>query len=109
MRLSTDDGSVGRKGLVTDLLDDELSSANGRAVIYACGPSAMLKAVSNVASDYGVDCLVSLERAMACGVGACLGCAVMTGCEGNKNDGALKMVCSDGPVFNSKDIDWDVI
>ncbi len=105
VRVSTEDGSVGEKGLVTGLLRQEVSK---RSVVYACGPAGMLKAVARVASEAGARCRVSLERAMACGMGACLGCAVKSAAghvEGNK---AYKMVCSDGPVFDSLDIDWEM-
>ncbi|MEE8574997.1 MAG: dihydroorotate dehydrogenase electron transfer subunit [Thermodesulfobacteriota bacterium] len=114
IKIATEDGSVGRRGLVTDLLKDETTH---NTVVYACGPTGMLKAVAGVASEQELSCFVSLERSMACGVGACLGCAVKTlnasaeraggacGCGG----GGLKMVCSDGPVFDSSCIDWENI
>ena len=103
VNVATEDGSVGKKGMVTDMLDDGL---NEDSVIYACGPSGMLKGVSEIAEKRGIRCFVSLERAMACGMGVCLGCAVRM--QGHKA-GFLryKMVCSDGPVFDSEDIEWE--
>ena len=105
VKLSTEDGSAGSKGLVTDHLAEELA---GGGVVYACGPMGMLKAVSAMAAEAGVRAYVSLENTMACGVGACLGCAVRFGGEGvsSGKHGAFRMVCSEGPVFESTEIDW---
>lgn len=103
LRVTTEDGSVGVKGVVTDILREELGD---RAVIYTCGPAGMLKEVSRVARERGVKCYVSLERAMACGIGVCLGCAVKT--KKQPAGAAYSMVCSDGPVFDSEDIEWEL-
>lgn len=106
LRYATEDGSLGKKGYVTELLKSELK---GDPVVYACGPVGMLKAVSKIAVESNVKCYVSLERSMACGIGVCLGCAVKT----RNHDGAenrnYRMVCSDGPVFDSGDIDWSML
>ncbi len=104
VKISTEDGSAGKKGLVTGLLEEEVSKDS---VIYACGPAGMLKAVAKIALDAGAKCHVSLERAMACGMGACLGCAVKSAGGHIEENKTYKMVCSDGPVFESLDIDWD--
>lgn len=111
--IATEDGSKGFKGFITDLLKKELSAIRYplNAMIYACGPTGMLKAVSFVAGRYKVPCQVSLEEHMACGVGVCLGCPVKVRPNNTINDKRLtndeyKMVCKDGPVFNSKDIIW---
>ena len=98
--IATDDGSFGHHGLVTDCLDglefDE---------IYACGPTPMLKAVSRIAAQRSVPCRISLEERMACGIGACLGCAVrMRDDAGREHYGH---VCKDGPVFDSKAVVWE--
>ncbi|HEB12864.1 MAG TPA: dihydroorotate dehydrogenase electron transfer subunit [Actinobacteria bacterium] len=98
MAVSTDDGSQGVKGLVTDILAKEIEEADPE-VVFACGPGEMLKAVAGIAGRFGVSCQVSLEAYMACGVGACLGCVV-----GGK-DSYLK-VCADGPVFNTLELGW---
>jgi len=103
VEVSTEDGSVGTKGLVTDLLAKELSPDS---IVYACGPPGMLKAVAGMAAMAGVRCYVSLEKTMACGIGVCLGCAVKTRHEGRAK---YRMVCSEGPVFDSAEIDWDDI
>ena len=103
MRISTDDGSRGKKCYVTDLLGEFLERKKDnekRTTIFACGPRPMLAAVSRVAAKHGVAAQVSVDAYMACGIGACLGCAIMTA------DG-YKMVCKDGPVFDSREIVWE--
>ncbi len=104
VKVATEDGSYGRKGLVTELLEEEISSGS---VIYACGPIGMLKQASAIARRADVKCFVSLERSMACGIGVCLGCAVKSRPHKGSGSGVYRMVCSDGPVFDSADIDWD--
>ena len=75
--MATEDGSLGAKGLVTDLLEKELMTGqHGATAIYACGPNPMLARVAQVADQFDLPCQVSLESRMACGVGACLGCTV---------------------------------
>jgi dihydroorotate dehydrogenase electron transfer subunit len=111
VKVATIDGSRGTKGLVTDLMPSELSK---ESVVFACGPLGMLKAVSKLSHESKVQNFVSLERAMSCGVGACLGCAVKTKGHDHGNQthedvefDNLKMVCSDGPVFDGELIDWE--
>jgi len=99
--ISTDDGSCGEKCSVSALYSSYLNSFNPKkTIIYACGPKAMLKAVSEIAAKNKIPCQVSLEEYMACGIGACLGCVVSTK-KGNKR------VCKDGPVFDSRQIIWE--
>jgi dihydroorotate dehydrogenase electron transfer subunit len=95
----TDDGSGGEKGFVTDLLEPALTGGKGLAAVFACGPRQMMKRSSVIAGLYDMECEVSMEERMACGIGACLGCAVMT------SDG-YRRVCADGPVFKARDIIW---
>jgi dihydroorotate dehydrogenase electron transfer subunit len=99
--VSTDDGTYGIKGLISDVLlnviGSKLSPAN--SCIYACGPRPMVKALENISAQYKIPCQVSLEEWMACGIGACNGCIV-------KTKQGYKKVCSDGPVFNVEDILW---
>ena len=96
VKISTDDGSLGQKGFVTDLLKEKLTQ-NKTDIIYACGPMPMLKTVAKIAENHAVPCYISVETLMACGLGACLGCAVE-----NKTDKDKYMhVCIDGPVFDS--------
>ena len=91
--LATDDGSVGRAGLVTDLLRDELADDRS-ATVFACGPPAMLEAVRALCVELGVSAQLALESGMACGFGACMGCVVQT------RDGYVR-VCLDGPVIEA--------
>ncbi|HDH87767.1 MAG TPA: dihydroorotate dehydrogenase electron transfer subunit [Desulfobacteraceae bacterium] len=105
--LTTEDGSLGITGLVTDLLDEYLrQELNQLSTIYACGPILMLKKVAQMVSAYNLRCYVSLEGQMACGLGVCQGCAVKA--YNNKNR-PYYYVCQDGPVFSSEMIDWQVI
>ena len=99
--VSTEDGSSGKKGLVTDLLQDLLSTIDHRplTILYACGPTEMLKETAKIARKYKVPCYLSLEKIIACGVGACQGCVI------NTKDG-YQRVCKDGPVFDSEQIIW---
>lgn len=102
VKVATEDGSKGRKGLATDLLKEILTEHGLKlATIYACGPMGMLKAVALIARAHRIPCQVSLEERMACGVGVCLGCPVKV-----KPVGDYKMVCKDGPVFNAEEVLW---
>lgn len=93
--MATDDGSYGHHGLVTELAGEE-----GFDVVFACGPTPMLKAAKALADKRGVPCYLSLEERMACGMGACLGCATPL----LREDGGVYFghVCKDGPVFDSR-------
>ncbi len=104
MEVATDDGSMGKKGFVVSLLKKEIL---GKTTIYACGPKGMLKAVAKIAEDADVSCHVSLDNAMACGIGACLGCAVKVRSQSNSE--IYKMVCKDGPVFDAREIEWEKV
>lgn len=115
VKIATEDGSKGHKGLATDLLRNTPSLSAGRraarSMIYACGPTAMLKVVANIAEDKKMPCQVSLDERMACGVGVCLGCPVKVRGSWNVNRGSskkyeYKMVCKDGPVFDAKELIW---
>ncbi|MFQ5560541.1 MAG: dihydroorotate dehydrogenase electron transfer subunit, partial [Nitrospinota bacterium] len=105
--ITTDDGSRGQKGLVTEPLQDALEKLEkpSSAIIYTCGPHPMLNAVSRLASKYSVECQVSMENMMACGTGACLGCVVETKSDFSDEYG-YKTVCKDGPVFSSAKLRW---
>lgn len=97
--LTTDDGSSGAKGLVTVPLKTRIQT-QPPDMIYACGPSGMLKAVAELSRHYQVRCQLSIETVMACGVGACLGCAV----EIRQPSAKYLHTCIDGPVFNADEI-----
>ncbi|OUQ24945.1 dihydroorotate oxidase [Flavonifractor sp. An135] len=100
--LATDDGSMGYHGFVDALVRQELTEDKNYDAVLACGPTPMLRNVAKVADEFGVPCLVSMEERMGCGVGACLVCVC------DMKDGTRKHACKDGPVFDSKEVDWDV-
>lgn len=98
LKIITDDGSEGEKGIVTDhsLFQKEKLEYDR---IYCCGPDPMMKSVSGIAAMHGIECEVSLENLMACGFGVCLCCVTPTE-TGNER------VCVEGPVFNAKHLRW---
>ena len=98
--VATEDGSLGEKGFVTGPME-ALLAAHSYDAVLCCGPKPMLKAAAALAKAHGVPCQVSLEERMACGVGACLGCAVQMA------DGTMKHVCKDGPIFDASEVDWN--
>ena len=103
--IATDDGSRGHKGPVTDLLETHLDEARqADKAVYACGPFPMLKRVAELTLDRGIPCQVSLETTMACGLGACQGCAVKAASGKNR---VYYQVCQDGPVFPVHSLDWN--
>lgn len=97
IHMTTDDGSMGHHGFVTDLLPDLLAGRQFDMVV-TCGPNLMMQKVAQVAESFNIPCQVSFERFMACGVGACLSCT----CAGTT--GKRLKVCTDGPVFWSKEV-----
>lgn len=99
--LTTNDGSLGEKGLVTSQLAQDINRFD---CVYACGPRPMLRATAEIAEKAGVPCQLSMEERMGCGVGACLVCACKTRDDKGVED--YKHVCSDGPVFDSRRIVW---
>ena len=106
VKTSTDDGSYGLHGTVVDLLKNELVPLNSKLKVFTCGPVAMLKHVNQLVCKYNVSCQVSLERQMACGVGACMGCTIKTQNSKLKTQN-YKQVCKDGTVFDIKEIVWE--
>ena len=102
VHIATDDGSAGVQGTATDLLKAFLMKKEQKTnlVLYACGPHAMLAAVSKIAAEHAIPCYVSMEERMACGLGACMGCSVPM------KAGGYKRACKEGPVFDSREIDW---
>ena len=99
----SDDGSIGEKALVTKPLMEAIENKRPD-LIMACGPTPMLRAVQKIANDLDIPCQLSLEERMGCGIGACLGCNVKV----NLPDGSwtYKRVCKDGPVFDSKEVEF---
>lgn len=105
--IATDDGTAGHAGPVTELLEAFLRDRNPEKdalSIFACGPEAMLGKVAAMALERGLPCQASLEAAMACGLGACQGCAIKASANEKR---AYYHVCADGPVFPVQSIDWD--
>jgi dihydroorotate dehydrogenase electron transfer subunit len=101
--VTTDDGTCGEKGFVTDALRSSIKN-NKPDRILACGPMGMLKAVAMLAAEEQVRCEISMESHMGCGLGACMGCAVPVKDSTGKR---YAHVCTDGPVFDATDIDWE--
>jgi dihydroorotate dehydrogenase electron transfer subunit len=123
VHITTEDASLGSRGLITDplrafLFTPPAHPADGghqalapgpaqgrlgtRLAMYACGPPGMLMAVSRLVEEFGVACQVSVEANMACGFGACMGCAIEVTGEAKR----YKLVCKDGPIFDSREIVW---
>lgn len=112
LRTATEDGSVGTRGLVTELLEAALDEfPDGSAApsgdsttrsqrVYTCGPTAMMKRCAEIAAQRGIPCCAALENVMACGFGVCLGCATPL------KGGGFALVCRDGPAFDADAIDW---
>lgn len=99
--IATEDGSVGTKGTVIDAIKENSLDCE---IIYACGPTPMLKAIKEFAEGKNIEVQLSLEERMACGVGACLGCVVKTPIKDIHSNVNNKRVCKDGPVFDAKEI-----
>jgi len=105
VRLATEDGHAGHRGYVTDLLGVLLSGDDAAsAAVYACGPPAMLEAVREMCGERGLPCELAMETPMACGFGACFGCAVpLAG-----GDGYMRL-CVDGPVVRGDEIETALV
>lgn len=101
--ITTDDGTYKNKGFAIDYLKQDMEKSKYDC-IYACGPLPMLKAIQKYANENNIDCQISLEEKMACGLGVCLGCAVKTA-KSPKEAPEYWHVCKGGPVFNSKDVE----
>jgi dihydroorotate dehydrogenase electron transfer subunit len=104
--VATDDGTLGSRGLVTEVLEEYLSRQGKRRTVFACGPEPMLHAVARMCEKYGIRCQVSLEATMACGVGACLGCVVKGSSHAEKTPD-YRCVCKEGPVFDTTELLWE--
>lgn len=104
--VTTDDGSLGTSGRVTDVLGDLLGST-GATTVYACGPMPMLRAVARMADAAGIASQCAVEEAMACGIGVCMTCVLPV----RGSDGRTRMVrsCTDGPVFDGTSVRWDEV
>ena len=100
--ISTEDGSVGTKGNVMDAIRENGLHAD---IIYACGPTPMLRAIKNYAEENGIECYISLEERMACGIGACLACVCKSKEKDHHTNVNNKRICKDGPVFLSTEVE----
>ncbi len=100
--VATEDGSLGTKGNVIDAIKNQKLNAD---VIYACGPTPMLRALKTYAEENNMECYISMEERMACGIGACLACV----CKSKEKDAHSnvnnKRICKEGPVFNAKEVE----
>ena len=99
--VSTEDGSVGTKGNVIDAIKEQGVEGN---VIYACGPTPMLKGIQAYAAENGIEAQISLEERMACGIGACLACVCQSKEVDDHSHVCNKRVCKDGPVFDAREV-----
>ena len=99
--VATEDGSAGTKGNVMDAIRENALEAD---MIYACGPTPMLRAIKQYAETNGIECYISLEERMACGIGACLGCICKTKEKDHHTNVNNTRICKDGPVFDAKEV-----
>jgi dihydroorotate dehydrogenase electron transfer subunit len=105
---STEDGSFGERGLITQPVGEFLKThAHKKVRVYTCGPWGMMKAVHLLSVQNNLQCEVSLEARMGCSLGACLGCVVRS--RDHQGEEQYLRVCQDGPVMNSRLIDWDTV
>ena len=104
VRVTTEDGSHGQKGLVTQVLQTELERRAPGRKLFACGPTPLLKAVGQLAAEFKLPAELSLDKHMGCGIGVCLTCVVPI----KAGDGwEYQRTCTDGPVFDSRQIAWE--
>jgi dihydroorotate dehydrogenase electron transfer subunit len=109
LTVTTDDGSLGERGFVTAPLERLLRDGGGsEATIYTCGPWVMMRRVAEIAEQFNVRCLASLEAPMGCGFGVCVGCVVAVKTEGPLGFNSYKRVCIDGSVFPAEVIRWEI-
>jgi dihydroorotate dehydrogenase electron transfer subunit len=102
VEVTTDDGSFGRRGLVTLAVDELLPAAR---VVYACGPMAMLRAVARTATERGIPSYVAVEESMACGIGVCMTCVLpVVGADGRTR---FSRSCAEGPIFGGDRVRFD--
>ena len=114
--ITTDDGSYGFRGFVTQALEqylDEQMSRNlvaAKPIIYTCGPEPMMKRVADIAQARGIECQIAVERAMACGMGTCQSCCIKVrrppAAASGARDWVYRLACTDGPVFRGAELLW---
>lgn len=103
VQIATEDGSVGHRGLVTELLADQFTKGN-LGPVYTCGPRPMMARVAALCGEASITCWASLEQFMGCGIGACLGCITPF-----VTEPLNRRVCKDGPVFDAALVDWEAL
>ncbi|QBG47985.1 dihydroorotate dehydrogenase electron transfer subunit [Verrucomicrobia bacterium S94] len=107
VRPTTDDGSLGTRGLVTDAFDPWAAEQNLQSLeVFCCGPNPMLKAIGDRAIEHNFTAWLSIDRHMACGVGACLTCVIKRKTE-EENQWEWSRCCKDGPIYESREVLWD--
>jgi dihydroorotate dehydrogenase electron transfer subunit len=114
--ITTDDGTFGTKGLVTNVLEEYLNTlpadVKSKTIIYTCGPEGMMKRVAQIAIERNITCQIAVERAMACGMGTCQSCCIRvkkpdpTQPPLAGKDWCYRLACTDGPVFFARDLLW---
>lgn len=100
--IATEDGSVGTKGNVLDAIRENGLKAD---VIYACGPTPMLRALKQYAAEHNIECWISMEERMACGIGACLACVCRSKEKDHHTNVNNKRICKEGPVFRAEEVE----
>ena len=100
LKIATEDGSAGEKGIITLLLEKEIKGF-AQPMLFSSGPEGLLKSVAKLVREHKLPAQISLDSYMACGMGVCLGCMVKS------SDGSWVRVCKEGPVFNVQDLKWD--
>jgi len=106
VRATTEDGSYGQKGLVTDPVRSELERGCANVKLYACGPMPMLAAVARLAEQFDVPAEISADQQMCCGVGACLTCVIPVKTPAGWE---YQRVCTEGPVFDARQVVWEML
>ena len=105
VRITTEDGTLGEKGLVTQPLIAELKRSTKGRKLFACGPTPMLRAVAKIAEEFNVPAELSMDEHMCCGVGVCLTCVIPVKSNGGWE---YQRTCTEGPVFDFRDVLWEV-
>ncbi|MFA6563390.1 MAG: dihydroorotate dehydrogenase electron transfer subunit [Verrucomicrobiia bacterium] len=105
VRVTTEDGSYGEKGLVTQPLLAELKRGDGKRKLFACGPTPMLRAVAKIADEFKVPAEISMDEHMCCGVGVCLTCVIPVK---TASGWEYQRTCTEGPVFDPREVLWEV-
>jgi dihydroorotate dehydrogenase electron transfer subunit len=118
VHVATEDGSLGFRGMISDMVKPVLRDHPKPSGMFACGPADMLKAIAELAHAQSIPCQVSLESRMACGLGTCLGCVIRVKGTSSLRPGVLprgqgglpyERVCKEGPVFDSEEVDWETL